>query len=286
MTPLQPKSAAQATSDPELAARAGGEFGLRIGKRRLASGAPVRNVFVSAIEGELPPLAALLRGGSPGGAGGGRGGIVRVKLYLSLLWVCAAAPYRAAYPARSWAALFGLPDHDTKGVRRIHEATRDLADHKLITVQDRGGQPSMLTLLDESGTGAEYTQPADSYAKLSAKRAPHDVLMRHRYFKIPSQIWTQGQMARLSGPGLAMLLVLLEEQRGQANKEVWFTPGLAAERFKLAATTRTSGLKELRELGLVRTRKQVVSHDGTFINFQRRRNVHMLIDPAANPVTT
>jgi hypothetical protein len=276
MTPLQAKSTAQATPDVGLAVTTAGQFAGRIGARRANSGAPVRNAFVSALDGEVPPLARLLRGGAPGGRGGGRGGVVRTKLYLSLLWVCAAPPFHAAYPARAWAGLFGLPDHETKGVRRIHEATRDLVDHKLITVQDRGGQPSVLTLLDERGTGDDYIPPADSYAKLSAKKAPQDALMRHRYFKIPTRIWTEGFMARLSGPGLAMLLVLLEEQRGKEGREVWFTPGLADDRFKVAGTTRTAGLKELREFGLMTTRKQVVSHDGTFINFQRRRNVHIL----------
>ncbi|WP_433233871.1 hypothetical protein ACQP2H_31860 (plasmid) [Micromonospora sp. CA-248260] len=273
MTPSQPIRAAQATPDPapEIALRAAGDFARRIGKRRAAAGAPVRNVFVSALADEVPPLAALLRGG-------GRGGVVRLKLYLSLLWVCAAPPYQASYPARAWAALFGLPHYETKGVRRIQEATRDLVDHHFISVQDRGGKPSLLTLLDESGSGEIYIPPSDSYNNLAARKAPLEVLQRHRYFKIPSWIWTSGYMARLSGPGLAMLLVLHEEQRGQAGREVWFTPQLASDRFRLASSTRTAGIKELRDLGLVRTRKTVVSHDGSFINFHRRRNVHALVD--------
>ncbi|GAB3866285.1 hypothetical protein GCM10029963_78450 [Micromonospora andamanensis] len=164
MTPTQPNRAAQATPDPapETALRAADDFVRRIGKR---AGAPVRNVFVSALGDEVPPLAALLRGG-------GRGGVVRVKLYLSLLWVCAAAPYQASYPARAWAALLGLPDYETKGVRRIHEATRDLMDHQFIVAQDRGGQPSLLTLLDESGAGEIYLPPSDSYNNLAARKAP------------------------------------------------------------------------------------------------------------------
>ncbi|BCL14695.1 hypothetical protein [Micromonospora sagamiensis] len=48
-----------------------------------------------------------------------------------------------------------------------------------------------------------------------------------------------------------------------------------------ASRTRTAGLKELCDLGLASTRKAVVSHDGSFINFHRRRNVHVLLDQTA-----
>ncbi|WP_032723510.1 hypothetical protein, partial [Salinispora arenicola] len=61
-------------------------------------------------------------------------------------------------------------------------------------------------------------------------------------------------------------------------------PQLASDRFKLAGSTRTAGLNELRDLGLVRTRKTVVSHDGSFINFHRRRNVHVLVDQTSPTV--
>lgn len=253
-----------------LARKAAGEFAAKLGSRRVESGAPVRNVFVTSLDGELPPLAALLRGG-------GRGGQTRVKLYLSLLWVCTAAPYEASYPARAWAALLGLEDHEGKGARRIHEAIRDLADRRLITAQDRGGRPSALRLLDESGSGEPYVPPSESYNRLRNLRVGGEVLRHHQYFKIPSRLWTEGHIARLSGPGIAMLLVLVCERRGSRDGEVWFTPDIAQERFQLAPATRTAGLKELRDLGLLQTRKAVVSQDGMFINFYRRRNVHTLL---------
>lgn len=132
----------------------------------------------------------------------------------------------------------------------------------------------MLRLLDESGSSEPYIPPSESYNALRTSRAPIEVLRRHQYFKIPSKVWTEGHLARLTGPGVAMLAVLLCEQRN--GGDVWFTPDIAQQRFQLAPTTRTAGLKELRELGLIETRKAPVSHDGTFINFQRWRNVHTL----------
>lgn len=281
--PLQAPAVTLATPDAQIvqARGAGGEFGRRLG-RRLKSGAPVRNLFVGTDTAVLPPLANLLRGGQSGDGedqverrGGGRGGQLRVKLYLSLLWVCAAEPYEATYPARAWAALLGLEDHETKGVRRIHQAIRDLADQGMITAQDRGGHPSTLRLLDDTGSRQPYEPPSEAYNRLSQAHADPDLLRLHYYFRVPSRIWTEGYMPQLSGPGIAMLLVLLSQQRGaQRVPEVWLAPNEADRRFRLAAATRSKGLQELRDLGLITTRKKIVSQDGSYITFQRRRNVH------------
>jgi hypothetical protein len=267
----QPAPDAQATRVStealDRAYAAAAEFAARLTSRRTDSGAPVRNTFVTSIAGEVPPLAALLRGG-------GRGGQLRVKLYLSLLWVCTAPPFDASYPARAWASLLGLEHPDTKGARRIQEAIRDLAQRGFITVRDRGGLPSVIRLLDESGNSEPYTAPSKTYNALKASRAPQETLRRHQYFKIPSAAWTGTYLAQLGGPGTAMLAVLCCEQRG--GGEVWFTPNVAQKRFHLAPATRTVGLQQLRRLGLIETRKASVSHDGSFISFQRLRNVHTL----------
>jgi hypothetical protein len=214
-------------------------------------------------------MARLLRGG-------GRGGQLRLKLYLSLIWLSAKEPYDSDLPARAWASLMGLADHETRGVRRVQEAIRDLQDQSLITVRDRGGQPSVLTLLNENGQGELYSPPSDAYNQLQQRRsASPDLLRPHRYFRIPSALWTEGYIARLGGPGIAMLLVLLCEQRAPGS-DVWFSPRVAKERFHLAPSTRSAGLEQLRELDLIDTRMKVTSEEGTYITFQRRRNVHQL----------
>ncbi|MEV0167343.1 hypothetical protein [Nonomuraea fuscirosea] len=215
-----------------------------------------------------PPLAKLLRGG-------GRGGQLRLKLYLSLIWLSAKEPYDSSLPARSWAALLGLADHETRGVRRIQEAIRDLQDHNLISVRDRGGYPSVLTLQNENGQGEPYLPPSDVYSRLQSRNARPEQLRPHRYFRIPSALWTEGLIAQLGGPGIAMLLVLLCEQRGPGT-DVWFSPQVAKQRFALAPSTRNAGLEQLRNLDLIDTRTKVTSEEGTYITFQRRRNVHRL----------
>jgi hypothetical protein len=269
------RTTAQATrtsAEVALSMSTAAEFARKVGHRRRTSGAPVRKGFVSTVfyagGTATPSLAAMLRGG-------GRGGQLRVKLYISLLWLCAAAPYEASLPARAWAALLGLADHETRGVRRIHEAIRDLHDRKLITVRDRGGMPSILGLLDENGGGEPYIPPSTAYNTLARQNAAPAQLRRHQYFRIPSSFWTEGYVSQLGGPGVAMLLVLLCEQP-RAGAGIWFTPETARQRFALAHSTRATGLQQLRELGLVTSQVAVTSEDGTYLTFQRRRNVHQL----------
>lgn len=72
-----------------------------------------------------------------------------------------------------------------------------------------------------------------------------------------------------------MLLVLLCEQP-RPGAGIWFTPETARQRFALAHFTRTTGLQQLRELGLITSKVAVTSEDGTYLSFQRRRNVHQL----------
>lgn len=271
---------AQATRTVEadaaaLQLRAAGEYADRLGSRRRRAGVPVRNVFVSSEDpGVRPPMARLLSGAESGG--GGRGGQLRLKLFLSLLWVCAKAPYSVTRPARAWAALLGLPDPEGSGTRRIQATFRELGERRLVRVLDRGGRPSEVTVLNEKALGAEYEPPSETYSLLQSKGAEEDVLREHRYFRLPSGLWTAGYINKLSGPGLAMLMVLRCEQRGQEGTDVWFSPGKAADRFSLAETTQRQGLQELRQLGLLVTQKKIVSESGAYIDFTRRRNVHTL----------
>lgn len=220
-------------------------------------------------------MAELLSGLDSRG-GGGRGGQVRLKLFLSLLWVCAKEPYEVARPARAWAALLGLEDIDTRGARRIHAAIRDLEERGLIRTREQGGKPTVLSPLSERGNGRKYMPPPEMHNRLVQKGASERQLRPHRYFRVPSGLWTAGHIAKLTGPGLAMLLVVRCEQRGNNNSPVWFSPQRATERYGLAESTRVQGLKQLRELGLMITKTRPVSESGAFIDQIRRRNVHTL----------
>lgn len=245
-----------------------GDIALSLGRRRRESGAPVRKLFVAAREpfDQTPPMADLLHGG--------RSGQVRLKLYLSVLWRTAKEPFEVTSPARVWAELLGLPDPDGNGLRRIRQAMRDLSDRRLLKVRGRGGQPSVLQPLSDTGDGKRYSAPSTAYQK--QRSTDPGRLWRHEYFKIPSALWTEGYMAQLSGPGLAMLLVLLSQQR-QHLPGVWIVRGTADQQFGLSERTRNKGLDELRALNLISTEMASIDDQGRTFGFSRRRNVHTVL---------
>jgi hypothetical protein len=141
----------------------------------------------------------------------------------------------------------------------------------------RGGLPTRVTPLSEKGDGSAFLPAPEAHSLLQQQTADDSVLREHRYFRVPSALWTKGHIAQLTGPGLAMLLALLSERRGNLDPGVWFSPARATARFGFAASTRVQGLAQLRELGLVRTTLRTVSEHGTYIDFARRRGVHEVL---------
>jgi hypothetical protein len=95
-----------------------------------------------------------------------------------------------------------------------------------------------------------------------------------RYLQLPATLWTQGWIQTLSGPGVAMLLVLLAESIGTTDRELWLTPDLAQRRYGLSAATRSAGLRELTDLKAVRRKRRTVSRD--VFDYRRMRNVYRI----------
>ncbi len=59
-----------------------------------------------------------------------------------------------------------------------------------------------------------------------------------------------------------------------ATTEPWFSPKEARARFGLADDTRSKGLRELEELGLVESRRRPIGKD--VFDFRRLRDVYVL----------
>jgi hypothetical protein len=212
-------------------------------------------------------MAAMLRGG--------RGGQVRLKTYLSMLWLAAAPPHDVSYPARAWATLLDLPDPQGKGARRINDAISWLEKEKFVTVASQPGYPNRVTLLSELGNGERYRVPGEVYNKARTSGADPADLSAHRYLQIPPAFWTSGWMCTLSGAGTAMFLVLLAERVGKSDdQELWFSPEVASLRYSLSHDTRSAGLQELRRAGLVSAKRRPVASD--VFDVQRFRNVYVL----------
>lgn len=229
------------------------------------TGAQLRQRFVVQTDpaGAPPPMAQLLRGG--------RGGEVKLKVYLSLLWVAVADPYDVSMPGSSWAQLAGLPDPRGRGAHRVNGALRKLVDAHLLQAQAKPGQASRFLLLEETGTGRKYQPPGKRIGTL--KSAGKD-FTEHLYLQVPNSLWTNGWLARLNGPALAMLLVLIAQAGGRSTEDLWFSPGVADQRFHLSAETRKRGLDQLAELKLVTVGRRPVARSA--FDTVRLRNTYSL----------
>lgn len=237
----------------------------------LRRAAPLRKVFVRGAEGTQPPMSKIYQGG--------RSGTVALKVYLAVVWRCSRAPYSTTVPARALAELLDLEDPEGRGARRVSDALRQLAAANLITLTPQPGMPNLITLLDESGDGSPYVLPSTAY-----QRAPNgargDAIREHnRYFLVPNQLWLDGDIQELDGPGIVLLLILLAEQGGE-GKPVWFATKVFHSRYNISAKTRSEGRRQLERLHLLTVDREPVSLTGSTFDLRRRRNIYHLHGPA------
>jgi hypothetical protein len=241
---------------------------------RRRDSAPIRKSFVRRVgagpaSSERPPLAQLFSGG--------RGGRVAILLYLAIIWRCSSEPYSTDKPARAWATLLDLEDPEGRGARRIAEAAKALQAARLVTLTPQPGFPNRITLLEESGEGRKYTLPSTAYSTAKAKGVHGTDLERHTYFKIAPEAWTEGHLQSLSGPAIALLLILLAE-RGGEGKPVWFSTDAFADRYRISHKSRAEGTKELERRGLLRVGRESLADNprSTVYDTKRYRNIYHL----------
>lgn len=237
-------------------------------EERSGLGAPVRRSFVEREEGsaQATPLAEVLshRSGNRRG-GGGRGGGTRLTLELSLLWVLAKHPHETNRPLRFWAELLGLPDPQGVGADRVRNAMRGLEERGLLVISSAEipGYPSIVRLRNEVTKGPYGIPPG--------KGDP--------YLRVPEAFWTRGLVSELSGPGVAMYLVVLA-MHGPDTESVWFRAESFRSRFGLAESTRKAGLKDLVENFVLDAESQPIGSAG---GRTWRRNVYTLAPQYRRP---
>lgn len=247
-------------------------------------GASVRRSFVlRSGEGQNSPLEDLMRA-TRGGAGGGRGGRTRLALLLSLWWVNSKAPYTSDRPNSWWGELIGIAD-PIRGSRTVAANLKELARRRFILITPgEPGKANIVTLLDDQGrTGMPYVRP-------DGKDSP--------FFRVPEQLWTTGMIARLSGPGLVMYLMLLyyhrlpaaaESDAGQRTRvpsapPIWFSPNSFAERHGLSEDTRLAGIQDLRNAGVIQVDSQLMDTVGPSGRSRFRRQFFTINPPFTPPL--
>lgn len=195
-----------------------------------------------------PPLAKLVQGG--------RGGEVRLKLYLTAGLVASAPPFRydRQTPANRWAELLNLPDPSGRGAARVSTAFAWLHKNRYLNVDRQRGRPPRFTLLNTALDGSEYKRPVVEYVT------------------VPLGLWKQHWISALSGVELAVLLSILD---GPGDDKPGGVPRFLTEdqkkRYGLSEDSWTRATRQLERLGLIELRREVTRGP---MQHNRMRNVY------------
>jgi hypothetical protein len=205
--------------------------------------------FVKAGSGD-PPLARLL--------GGGQGGEVRLKLFLTYVMRATKAPH-ATRPLHGGevAQALALPDPQNKGVRRVQAAMRWLKSHGFLAEGTDGeGRPQIQVL--------NPMAPADDEPAPWPGRGDGN-----RYLTLPIELWTNVWICAMSGRELALYLVLKEVTEGRTHRR-WTDPE-RKNLYGLSGSTWNRATVELKDHGLVSVKQEWVGDDYAV---RRQRNVY------------
>jgi hypothetical protein len=182
------------------------------------------NAFARSPDGfKSPPLVSLIQGG--------RGGEIRLKLFLCMAMMATRAPHDINRPftPQGWARLLNL-SVDDGAARRISSNIKWLNQNTFIHLEPRRGNTPRIQLLDPT-TGQLFTRPTTSF------------------ISIPLDIWRYGWILELSATGLALLIVLLD-LCGNATSPRYVTRH-RRESYVLSSDTWTRATKELKRHGLI-----------------------------------
>ncbi len=101
----------------------------------------------------------------------------------------------------------------------------------------------------------------------------HSTRGRGVHLSVPVGLWEHHWITRLSGTGLALLLVLLDLQGGKSASSPPSLPGLLRRRYGLPDDTWTRASRELKKLGLLQIKKQPHGRD---FDVRRMRNTYWI----------
>ncbi len=198
---------------------------------------PIRKTFLQQGTGRVRtpgPLAELCR----------RQDERALELYLLVHAGASAHPFDVVLPAGVWARAIGLgPTASARSA--VSKALRRLEDLRLVR-RERAGNRSRVVLLDEAGTGADYTHPAED---------------DERYLKLPYAYWEEGWHLRLELRAKVLLLIAL------GLTDAFPLPAdRARDWYGISPDTVQRGLAELADHGLLnvdeRFKKAALSETG------------------------
>jgi hypothetical protein len=192
------------------------------------------------------PLARLIQGG--------RGGSVRLPLYLLLTMIASQPPFDIRNPRNHHALARVLDLSPDNGPRRVRDNLRWLHKHKFIELKPRPGTHPAIQLLD----------PLDPSRPLPNPRA------NRPYVTIPISFWSKAWIIDLPPVAIAVLFALRELLGGV---EPTFMFSDRRESYHLSHDTWTRGVAELKEREILNVHR--VPEGGDFGHW-RLRDVYEL----------
>ena len=202
------------------------------------------------------PLVRLIQGG--------RGGAVRLRLYLLLTMIATQHPFDIRNPrtTRTIARTLCL---SRTGPRLVKDNLRWLEKNGFIAQTPRPGQTASIQLLDPLRSGAVMPDPRSN----------------RPYLTIPIGFWSQGWLLALS-PVADVVLFALGEALGGAKGPRYLTPTRRAS-YHMSHDTWTKGEAELADHGLLSVDRTLRGDDW---DHWRLRNVYQLdLGLLATPVS-
>lgn len=200
---------------------------------------------------ERPMLAQLMAGG--------QGGVVRLRLVLTLAMQATKSPFTVqARTPTSYARLLDISG-DT-APRRISQALRWLKEHQVIDRMPTAVRPGPITLLIAGGAG-EHWRRGDG----------------GRFIGLPLQLWEDGWIFALSAKALAVYVALNELNGGRDHADGEFMDGFRKRQYGMSDDTWTRATVELETAGLLTTKSERAGSEEAYLRVRKR---YRLIHPS------
>ncbi len=198
-------------------------------------------------EAPTTPLSRLIQGG--------RGGEVRLKLYLLLTMIATREPYdiKRLRTPQTLGRTLELPK--ATGPRRINSNLNWLKKNNYISLNREGNGPTSVQLLDPLDDGKPLSNPRNTKP----------------YVTIPIEFWSNGWLLDLSPTGIAILFALAE-RLGGATRPTYLLRDRRVS-YGLSHDTWTRGTAELESHDILTVKRVPQGND---FDYTRMRNVYWI----------
>lgn len=215
---------------------------------------PIRKAFVQQPIGSPTrpgPLSAFVKAHDERG----------LDLYVFVHALASSPPFSCTYPSETWARVLDLSSscEDASAKAAVSKVLKRLEDRQLVLREARRQRKTVVRILREDGSGQEYTRPVTA-----ADGA---------WLNLPYAYWRREHHRALNLPGKAMLLVALslpeEFVLPQERMPAW---------YGWSADTAGTGLAELRDLGVLTSRRDFVKDHRSHTGWREEQH-HQLTGP-------